>query len=533
MRTVNRSFLAACLLAGALGYLSLTQEMLWIRSLSYATGSRPEVFGNVLGFFLCGVALGALAGERATRVMDRPIDALAATLIAAAIVSWLGMAAPGLLLQYSHSWGMASAYFGIAAGAALFGVGFPVLCHVALGESVEGGASAGPGIGWIYLANILGATLAPLVTGFVLLDVLPLTTLVFASGAAALVLAALLSWRRPALATGAAAGLVSMVLFHGPLFADYLARLHFKSSFPRAGTYSQLIETRSGIIAVHSDAHRLPNSIVQVIYGGGVFDGTLNVDPVNDSNNIRRAYLIAGLHPNPEAVFELGMSGGAWTAVLASYNKIKSIDVVEINPGYRAVALSNPDTRAGIAHPKVKIHFDDGRRWLNAHPEAKFDLVMMNTTFHWRAGATNVLSTDFLELVRARLRPGGVVYYNTTDSQDVAFTASAVFKYVVRYLNFIAASDSPFGVSHAVRMANLMQFERNGLPIFSAPETAGRLAELGEVRLRDLAPEYRRRTDLKLVTDDNLAVEFKNRTRTGLNPEWSWKALIDRIAWDY
>ena len=284
---------------------------------------------------------------------------------------------------------------------------------------------------------------------------------------------------------------------------------------------------------MHSDAHRLPNSIVQVIYGGGVFDGTLNVDPVNDSNNIRRAYLIAGLHPNPEAVFELGMSGGAWTAVLASYNKIKSIDVVEINPGYRAVALSNPDTRAGIAHPKVKIHFDDGRRWLNAHPEAKFDLVMMNTTFHWRAGATNVLSTDFLELVRARLRPGGVVYYNTTDSQDVAFTASAVFKYVVRYLNFIAASDSPFGVSHAVRMANLMQFERNGLPIFSAPETAGRLAELGEVRLRDLAPEYRRRTDLKLVTDDNLAVEFKNRTRTGLNPEWSWKALIDRIAWDY
>jgi hypothetical protein len=100
MRTASSSFFATCLLAGALGYLSLTQEMLWIRSLSYATGSRPEVFGNVLGFFLCGVALGALAGERATRIVDRPLDVLAAALIAAAIVSWVGMAAPGLLFPY-------------------------------------------------------------------------------------------------------------------------------------------------------------------------------------------------------------------------------------------------------------------------------------------------------------------------------------------------------------------------------------------------------------------------------------------------
>ncbi len=34
-----------------------------------------------------------------------------------------------------------------------------------------------------------------------------------------------------------------------------------------------------------------------------------------------------------------------------------------------------------LRNPKVQIYIDDGRRWLLAHPEAGYDLVLMNTSF--------------------------------------------------------------------------------------------------------------------------------------------------------
>jgi spermidine synthase len=43
----------------------------------------------------------------------------------------------------------------------------------------------------------------------------------------------------------------------------------------------------------------------------------------------------------------------------------------------------------------------------------------MNTTYHWRDHSTNLLSTDFLAIVRHHLNPGGVFFYNTTDSKEV------------------------------------------------------------------------------------------------------------------
>ena len=50
--------------AAATGYISLSQEMVWMCAVSYMTGGEPTVFVHVLGFFLLGVAGGALYGEQ-------------------------------------------------------------------------------------------------------------------------------------------------------------------------------------------------------------------------------------------------------------------------------------------------------------------------------------------------------------------------------------------------------------------------------------------------------------------------------------
>ena len=89
----------------------------------------------------------------------------------------------------------------------------------------------------------------------------------------------------------------------------------------------------------------------------------------------------------------------------------------------------------------------------------------MNTTFFWRANATNLLSREFLELVRRHLEPGGTQFYNTTSSPEVQFTAVMVFPYAVRIDNFIAVSDAPLRFD-ADRWKGLMkEYRIDGVPI--------------------------------------------------------------------
>ena len=48
----------------------------------------------------------------------------------------------------------------------------------------------------------------------------------------------------------------------------------------------------------------------------------------------------------------------------------------------------------------VEIVFDDAHRWLAHHSLRTFDVIVTNTTFHWRANTTNLLSLEFLQAIR-------------------------------------------------------------------------------------------------------------------------------------
>ena len=221
--------------------------------------------------------------------------------------------------------------------------------------------------------------------------------------------------------------------------------------------------------------------------------------------------MLAGLHPNPKEVLEIGLSSGSWTWVMAAHAGVKKVTVVEINPGYlELVGRYNPH-KTILSSPKVQIHFDDARRWLKRHPEAKFDLIVMNTTFHWRSNATNLLSKGFLEMCRNHLKEGGVVYYNTTGSDDVVFTAASVFRYVTKYWNFVAASDRPFAMSMEERRQNFLKFQVDGRAILDGGDPGMRtvLEEMVATDLQDKSEEIRRRPDLGVITEDNMLTEYK------------------------
>jgi spermidine synthase len=205
--------------------------------------------------------------------------------------------------------------------------------------------------------------------------------------------------------------------------------------------------------------------------------------------------------------------------VIANHPQVESLTVVEINPGYLQVIPQYPQVASVLQNPKVKIEIDDGRRWLVRNPTRKFDVIVSNTSFHWRANATNLLSVDFLRLIRQHLKPGGVFFYNTTGSEEAQLTGATVFPYALRVVNFLAVSDSPIQVDRERWKRTLAAYRIDGKPVFdlTQPEQQQRLDEV--LSLTDIQPGKRmameyadtlreRYAGKRLFTDDNMGVEW-------------------------
>lgn len=485
------------------GFISLSEEILWVRIVGFVFESTPRAFAMVLAGFLGGIALGALVGKRLSE-RGRATPATAAWLLLAAGLLLLGM--PSLIAGiHDHPLANFLLLLLILLGAAVKGTLFPIVHH--LGSLP--GERLGRSVSRTYFCNILGATLGPLFTGLFLLDrfssgssLLLLAGLCFL-GAVSPLLTCLRSGAEPASRYGLAAVLVGLLA----LPAVWPAGAGLMSQLAKIGTgeLRMLIENRHGI--VHSVA--LPGE-ADTVFGGNVYDGKTNTDLVNNSNMIDRAYLLYGLHPAPRRVLVIGLSSGAWTRIVGSMPGVERIDVVEINPGYVEMIRSYPQLAPLLDDPRLQLHIDDGRRWLR-RSHAQFDLIVMNTTFHWRANITNLLSVEMMRMMHDALAPGGMVAFNTTDSYDAFQTAAQVFPHAYMFRNFVYAGKHDFREQLPQLPQRLRQFrdgEQRLIP--EAPEYDQALAKLAAIRfieLSQIAAIYPR--PLQVITDQNMITEFR------------------------
>lgn len=493
--TVSRGF--AWFALAAIGYVALSQEILWYRLVSFMLGACPEAFGFLLAAYLVGMALGALRARRHCEPGANPVAYLTVALLAATVVFYLAAPAVALMAAWmGKDVAAVVAYLAVGVVAYLTGGVLPALVHLS--------ANSARSMSHLYFANIVGSTLGPLLTGFVLLDLFTLQENIAIVTGLTLLLVMALAWQLPGqfrrIASMAMAVALSAAVMYPALFDGYLEKLQY--GVPGPQPFKAVLENRSGILTVEA------NHDGDTMYGGGMYDGRFNLDPLMNSNMINRAYMVAGLHRAPSEVLEIGLSTGSWAKVLANYDKVKSIDIVEINKGYPAIMARYPEIADVLQDPKVTLHIDDGRRWLRNHPERKFDFILMNTSFFWRSNMTNLLSVEFLQLARAHLKPGGVIYYNSTGSAQVEHTATQVFRHVRKYANFVAASDSPFDIGAEERRANLLRFAGpGGVPVFAKDAAHMRVLErLTTAPLKVSVPMK----NVDTITDDNMATEFRS-----------------------
>ncbi|MCY1020704.1 fused MFS/spermidine synthase [Pyxidicoccus sp. MSG2] len=490
------------------GFVSLSYELLWFRVYGVANGALASSFPLLLGTYLLGLALGSLWSQVLCRdtgpTGTRPLRLVTAFFVFANGVAYLSI--PGFAAACTFSEGSPAPWMGLLT--VFLGALFPLVAHFGVPADTRAGAR----VSYLYVANIVGSAAGSLLTGFWLMDVLSTAGIsaVLLGGSlvgAALLLAGCgLTRRQLAGALVAVAVGGGGLLAAGPVLFDRLyERVQFHAKTEPGFRFTHVVENRSGVITVAPDG---------TIYGGGTYDGVFNTDPRGtDKNLIFRAYALSALHPAPRRVLMIGLSSGSWAQVVANLPGVEEVTVVEINPGYRDLLAHYPQV-ASLAHnPKVRMEFDDGRRWLTTHPDARFDLIVSNTMVHWISGSAHVLSREFNELVKGHLAPGGVYFFNTTASHRAQRTATDVFPHSVAVAHFLAVSDAPIQVDLERWRAAMLRMRIDGVPVFeTGREDDARALDALEARVSrslEARPLMLRRTDGAVpVTDDNMGHEW-------------------------
>ncbi len=90
-----------------------------------------------------------------------------------------------------------------------------------------------------------------------------------------------------------------------------------------------------------------------------------------------------------------------------------------------------------LAEPNVRLHLEDGRNFLQLAPAHSFDVISIELSSVWFAGATNLYSREFYEMADSRLKPGGAlqqwVQFHHTQRRELGVqiaTLRSVFPFV-------------------------------------------------------------------------------------------------------
>lgn len=496
-------FTTALAWAAVSGMLALAWEIVWSRLFNFVSGSQAVAFGAMLGSYLLGFACGALLSRRwhdAASAMPRP----GVWVAVAGVIAFL--VAPMSALLVTHiAWHWCLVL--VAVCGALLGVVFPMVCHRALAADEAPGAR----VSYLYVANIVGSGFGSLFTGFVLMDRL---------GIAALSLLLLLTghlwaewmsgWRLPlkirllSLAAAACAPL---------LFSGFYERLMLKTRYEAGTRFETVIESKHGVITVDKDKN---------VHGNGEYDGYIKLEP-SAGSGMMRPYFPSAVLEKVEDVLVIGVSSGTWTRILSCHPQVRKVTAIEISSGYLKLIAAYPEVSPILNDPKVEIVVDDGRRWLRRNPARKFDLVVMNTAVHWREFATAVLSREMLEMVKAALKPGGIVTWNCTGSGRAVRTGMEVFPHTIMMMNFCVASESPLIPDRERWRSVLSTYRIGGRPVIDKQSEQGRAnleGLLGFIDHQGDQPDdsnwrwltreqmQTKWSNERIITDDNLGHEY-------------------------
>ena len=490
------------------GFIGLGFEMLWIRILHIVNKNTAYSFPAILFIFLLGLALGGYLFGRAADKSKNPILLFCKIEMTGAILAAFTLLVFWWSLQYNppwirnffetqkpalpflkvqHEWLLSKRvllanlwdYFFpilvlVLPASILQGGGLPVLDRIA----IHNPSLAGRRVGDIHLANILGSVAGTLVISFILLPgigsewTLKLLALLTASFSAFYVLNHTdhenSKRELPRLASIGFFLLLGILLTPG------------KGQF-----YTRLYETGMKQEAVISESG---DSVLALTYVPGTdkqeglfwIGGEVNSFFPPKSVYETRALACAGAS-EPKRVLVIGFGGGYTTLFFKAIPNVDQIVVVELLGDIAPFLTANQESaRVTLADPRVTYIVDDGRRYLNASPDEKFDLITIDPLREHTAGHNNLYSEEAMRLYLEHLSPGGVLCAWMKEGRIIPHTIARVFAYADQFANeLVIASNAPiaYNPDYMDSVANdyktfVDKLYVNGLPAYPSTEAA-------------------------------------------------------------
>lgn len=493
----------ACALSFSMGFLSLSLEILWIRLFGFANYSMPQAFAFVLFAYLIGIACGASIGKKLSCSFSNLWLVSGIVLI---FSSLFDLISPWCYAHWiSSTWQIEIGGLLIAMTALLKAILFPIAHHLGLSEK---SSQTGQAVSRVYVSNILGATLGPIFTGLILLDHFSTQqSFILCAGLTFLISQYCLFKSSIRLAFLSLPVITAFFIIHFAWIQnhDYLINTLAQRNY----TVHRIIENKQGIITLYQDAKN-----GDIVFGGNVYDGRTNLDPANNSNQINRVLILPAIKEKPESVLVIGLSIGTWLKLITSFPGVKKMDVIEINPGYLKAIQDYPAQASALRDPRVHLYIADGRQWLKLHPNNKYDLIIMNTSFYWRAYASTLLSYEFLTLIKSHMKPNALLTYNTTLSPDAFKTATQVFSHAYLYENFVIAANFDWRNQLYLPSAQkrLAALQLDGKPVFSnnSATLIQSFLTIPLISIEEIQDKYKKLSrNIETVTDNNLITEYK------------------------
>jgi spermidine synthase len=166
------------------------------------------------------------------------------------------------------------------------------------------------------------------------------------------------------------------------------------------------------VVYYHEDMHGGITSIVQredgikTLLTNGKFQG-------NDSHEMKPqrqlSHMPMTLVPKADDLLVIGLGTGCTVGTFLQYGW-KNIHVAELSPGIVEAASTHfaHINDNALANPRVNLHVTDGRNLLLLS-DRRYDLIALELSSIWFAGAGNLFSREFYDLARQRMKPDGMI----------------------------------------------------------------------------------------------------------------------------
>jgi spermidine synthase len=416
--------------AGALG-----AEVVWTRLLSLLIGATVYTFSIILAVFLVGLGLGSVAGSMLAREGVRPRLALFwCQLLLTAALAWTAWIVttslpywpinPYLAHDPWHGFqlDLLRCFWAILPATCLWGASFPL----ALAAVATRGRDAGRLVGGVYAANTVGAIAGALLSSLFLIRWAGTQhaqrALIGLAGLAALCSFAAHFWR-PRAADAGDTPLVRPRLRFALLAAALLPAIGLPILLAwkvpetpwRLVAFGRTLPTKTGVWKVLHMGEGLNSSVVVTeVDGVRNFHVSGKVEASNDSEDMRLQRLLGHLpaliHPKPRSVLIVGCGAGVTAGSFVVHPDIERIVICEIEPLVPQVVAQffAKENHHVLDDPRLELVYDDARHYILTTQE-KFDIITSDPIHPWVRGSAALYTTEYFELCKRRLNPGGVV----------------------------------------------------------------------------------------------------------------------------